>query len=59
MKERTWFNASQLKGVRSRVIAAINTANDGAEVCIEINTAKKIIRAIDQAIHTEEGHGNV
>lgn len=51
------FNSSQMRGYRARLKAAINKRLSG-EIILERGTALKLIAILDQAIHTEEGHGN-
>jgi hypothetical protein len=53
----TWRGSKQLRGVRSRLQAALNACTDGAWVELDIKTAKNLIEVCNQAIHTEEGHG--
>ncbi len=52
----TWRNAKRLGGVRSQVVAAINRCMDGAQVELDIKTARNLVEVCDQAIHTEDSH---
>lgn len=55
--KRVWRSSTQLRGVKSRVTAAINVCSDGAYVEIDLKTARNLLEVCDQAIHTEKGHG--
>jgi hypothetical protein len=55
--DRKWRGSASLKGYRSRLVRALNAPNDGETVQLEIRTTKALLEILDQAIHTEEGHG--
>lgn len=52
-----WRNSQQLRGVRSQLVVAINTSEDGAYAQVDLKTARNLLEVCDQAIQTEEGHG--
>ena len=49
-------SSAQLRGVRSRVMDAINRCRDGADVVLDIRSARNLVEVCDQAIRTEVGH---
>jgi hypothetical protein len=53
----TWRTSNQLKGNRANLVGAINACTNGATVEIDIKLARNLVEILDQAIHTEEGHG--
>ncbi len=53
---RQWRTASQIRGNRSALRAAINACDNGAHVVIDIRTARNLIDICLQAEHTEKGH---
>jgi hypothetical protein len=52
-----WRNSRQLMGVRSQLVAAINSCDDGAQIKLDIKSAQNLVEVCDQALHTERGHG--
>lgn len=54
---KNWKTSRQLRGYRANLVRAINGCTDGAEITLDIEAAKKLVEIIDQAIHTEVGHG--
>ena len=49
-------NSAQLRGVRAQVVGAINHCTDGADVVLDIRSARNLVEVCDQAIRTEVGH---
>ena len=49
-------NSAQLRGVRAQVVGAINHCRDGADVVLDIRSARNLVEVCDQAIRTEVGH---
>lgn len=56
-KTPIWRNTAQLKGVRAQLKGALNACTNGAQVEVDIKTVRNMLEVCDQAIHTEEGHG--
>ena len=49
-----WRNSDELHQVRAKLITAVRVAK--TKVWIDIKTAHELVEALDQAIHTEQGH---
>lgn len=55
MPKRT-FGSAQIRGYRAQLVGAINACTNGAQIELDITTARRIVEILDQAIHSEEGH---
>jgi hypothetical protein len=51
-----WRTSSQIAGVRAQLKGAINCCDNGAQIELDIRTARNLLEICDQAIHTERGH---
>lgn len=56
-KTLKWRNSRQIRGVRAQLMAAINSCENGAQIELDIRSARNLIEVCDQVIHTEERHG--
>jgi len=54
---KVWRSSASLRGVRSALVAAINSSEDGAYAMLDLKSARNLVEVCDQAIHMEEGHG--
>lgn len=53
---RKWRNSRQITGYQRLLAGAVAGCRDGAEVVIDLKTAKALIEICEQAAHTERNH---